>query len=139
MKHLKKFNENFDEESFIENMPNKKDDYFGDEMYEAPKKKISFEEAKNWILENYDDDRVIQMFDEQIHEYVDREQMDDEGYDSEYDYYVDYGRGEAESDVVMDIVSDLKNNFDLDFSPMGEEDDNNLYSFIRNVFSCLSY
>jgi len=98
---------------------------------------MSFEQAKRWITDNYDEERVIGMLDEQMHEYVDKEQMEAEEYDSEYDYYVDYGRGEAEADVTRDIVGSLAAAGSLAFDPMAEDTD--MYAFIRDKFPCLDY
>ena len=94
MKHLKRFNEN-----------------------ETNNPKMTFEEAKEWIKENYDEDKVAEMFDEEVASgnWIDTEQMEDEGYDNEHDYYTEYGHGEAESVIVDAIFEELKSKFDLDF------------------------
>lgn len=114
MKHLKKFNEN-------------------------NKEKISFEEAKNWIKDNYSEERVTGMLDEEISSgnWVDTEQMEEEGYESEYDYYVDYGRGEAEDAVMDQITSDLKDKFELAFDP--HEDETNIYDFLADEFNLRTF
>ena len=54
MKHLKRFNEN-------------------------KKEKISFEEAKQWIKDNYSEQKVAEMLDEEINSgnWVDHEQMEE--------------------------------------------------------------
>ena len=77
------------------------------------KQSISFEEAKEWIKQNYNSNRVIEMFDEEVSsgDWIDREQMEEEGYDSEYDYYTDYGHGEAEDAVMNKIIDGLKSEF----------------------------
>ena len=108
-----------------------------DDNEDLPKEDISFEEAKAWILENYDEDKVIDMKDEQMHEYIDVDQMESEGYESEYDYYVDYGRGEAESDVMRDIIRHLKSKKNLTFVEYDEDTD--LYQFLKDVFEPLNY
>lgn len=111
MKHLKKFNE-------------------------SQKPTISFEDAKLWIQENYSEDRVVEMFDEEIMEWVDREQMEEEGIESEYDWYIDYGRGEAEQVVIDSILDSLREKFDLDFNLFS--DDTDLFNFLKDEYSCLS-
>lgn len=98
---------------------------------------ISFEDAKNWILENYDEEKVLTMLEEERLNWIDYEQMEAEGYESEYDYYVDYGRGEAESAVVEMIVDDLESNYQLDFNKYADETD--IYSFIRTISDCLQW
>lgn len=145
MKKLKNF------KSFNEAVDNPFDDDYvsGEEYSETPeveldadeevveKSPVSFEEAKAWILENYDEDRVIEILDDIRHEYVDLEQMEEEGYENEYDYYMDYGTGEAETHVVEDIVADLERNHHLQFDKLDE--DTNIYEFLRNIFDCLKY
>jgi hypothetical protein len=112
MKHIRKFNEDLSE-----------------------RKTISFEEAKDWIKSNYDEMKVTEMIDEEINSgnWTDSEQMEEEGYESEYDYYMDYGRGEAEGAVMDEIINDLKKEFDLDFDTIGNE--TNLYDFLRDEFN----
>lgn len=109
MKHLKKFNES--------------------EMIS-----ISFEEAKNWIKDNYTDANVDELFDEEVSsgDWIDKEQMEEEGYESEYDYYIDYGRGEAEDAVMSKIINELKSNFKLDF------DESLIYDFLKDTYDVLS-
>lgn len=110
MKHLKKFNEN-------------------------QKTLISFEDAKSWIKDNYSEDRVNSMFDDEILNWVDREQMEDEGFESEYDWYIDYGRGEAEQEIIDSILNDLRNNFELEFDIFS--DDTDIFEFLKNEYHCL--
>jgi len=112
MKHIKKFNEN-------------------------SKEKISFEDAKKWLVDNYDDDKVTQMLDEEINsgDWIDREQMEDEGFDSEYDYYQEFNNGEAESAVIDSILNDIKSKFEFDFNELGDGTD--IYDFLRDEHYCL--
>jgi hypothetical protein len=110
MKHLKRFNEN-------------------------QKPSISFEDAKSWIKDNYSEDRVIDIFDEEIMNWVDREQMEEEGIESEYDWYIDYGRGEAEQEVIDSILNDLQKNYELEFDLFS--DDTDLFQFLKDEYNCL--
>ncbi len=114
MKHIKKFNEN------LENT-------------------LSFEGAKKWIKDNYSEERVAEIFDEEINSgnWIDRDQMEDEGYESEYDYYIDYGHGEAESAVMDEIISDLKKEYQLNFDELSDE--TNIYDFLKNEFENLNH
>lgn len=115
MKHLKRFNEN-----------------------EGTKPTISFEEAKQWILQNYEEDKVISMFDEEVDggNWIDTEQMEEEGYESNYDYYTDYGHGEAESAVMEEIIKHLKSQFELGFDTVG--DDTDIYDFLTDTYDVLN-
>ena len=77
------------------------------------------------------------MFDEEVcsGNWIDREQMDDEGYDSEYDYYIDYGHGEAEDAVSNQIINSLKNEFEIGFDIIGSKTD--IYDFLKLEYDCL--
>lgn len=142
LKTFKLFNEASDnpfDDDFVEDRAPLDYDYetTEEDVVDEPKEDISFEAAKAWILEHYDEDKVIDMKDEQIHGYIDVDQMESEGYESEYDYYVDYGRGEAESDVMRDIIRHLKSEKNLTFNEYDE--DTNLYQFLKDVFEPLNY
>jgi hypothetical protein len=112
MKHIKKYNE-------------------------SSKEKTSFEEAKEWIKQNYSSERVSQMFDEEVYSgnWIDKDQMEEEGYDSEYDYYIDYGHGEAEDAVMTEIVDTLKSEFEIEFDEIGSK--TNIYDFLKDEYDCL--
>ncbi len=101
------------------------------------KPSISFEDAKSWIKENYSEDKVIEMFDDEVAggDWIDTEQMEEEGYESEHDYYTDYGNGEAESAVIDVIFNDLKSKFSLDFDMYS--DDTDLHDFMKEEYMCL--
>ena len=107
-------------------------------LKENKSEKITFEDAKKWILENYSEGKVCEMFDEEVTggDWIDREQMEEEGYESEYDYYTDYGRGEAESIVMDNIIGDLKSRFELGFDIIGSDTD--LYDFLKDNFDPLN-
>lgn len=112
MKHIKRFNEN-------------------------QLNTISFEDAKKWILDNYSEDRVNELFDDEVAsgDWIDREQMEEEDYESEHDYYTDYGRGEAEYAIMNSIIKDLESNFKLGFDTTGNDTD--IYDFMKDEFPCL--
>lgn len=99
---------------------------------------INFEFAKNWIKENYSEERITNMFDDEISSgnWIDSEQMEEEGYDSEYDYYIDYGRGEAEGAVIEQVMNDLESKYKLGFNSI--DDETNLYAFLSSEYTCLS-
>ena len=116
MKYLKKFNE--------QNIHQMRDT-------------LSFEEAMEKIKELYSEDKVIEMYDNEIFggDWIDREQMKDEGYDDEYEYYRDYGRGEAEDVIINNIINDIKSIYKFDFNEHG--DDTSLVDFIKDEYDCL--
>lgn len=66
---------------------------------------FNVEEAMKKIKEKFDEMQVAEMFDEEV---VGGGWVDDdweEEYDSEYDWYINYGNGEAEGVVVDDITN----------------------------------
>lgn len=90
MKYIKLF-ENFDDNSF------------------------NIDDAYEWLMNNYNEDKITQLFDEEVASgnWTDSDIMEEEGYESEYDYYMDYGRGEAEDSVVQEIIKEYTNKFNL--------------------------
>lgn len=115
MKHLKKFNES-----------------------EVTKPVITFEEAKQWILQNYEEDKVIEMFDDEVDggNWIDTDQMEEEGYESNYDYYNNYGHGEAEDAIKEQIIKHLKSQFELGFNLIA--DDTDIYDFLNDTYDVLN-
>lgn len=55
------------------------------------------------VRAEYSSERVAEMLDEEILNWVDSE-WEAEGYDSEYDWYSDYGNGEAEDVIILEIM-----------------------------------
>jgi hypothetical protein len=99
--------------------------------------KISFEQAKEWLRLNYPDERICEMFDEEVSSgnWIDAAQYEEEGYDSEHDYYIDFGHGEAEAVIITEVFKDLESLYELDFNRYVDETD--LYQFMREEYSCL--
>ena len=77
------------------------------------------------------------MFDEEVSSgnWIDKDQYDEEGYESEHDYYIDFGHGEAEAVVIENVFKDLKSVNELDFDMY--DDETNLHRFICEEYSCL--
>ena|GEM_PF-6697914 len=100
--------------------------------------KINFEKAKEWILQTFTEEKVCEMFDEEVcsGNWIDREQMEEEGFENEYDYYLDFGRGEAEGAVMDMIIKELELVYELDF--VSYEDETNLYMFLKTKYDCLN-
>lgn len=106
---------------------------------ESSSPSLSYDEAKDWILNNYTEQTVNNMLDEEINSgnWIDEDQMNEEEYESNYDYYVDYGRGEAEQAVMDDIVSELKSKYILEFDEFSDE--TNLYDFLAEKFNLKTF
>jgi len=99
--------------------------------------KISFEQAKQWIKDNYSENRIDEMFDTEVSSgnWIDDTQYEEEGYECENDYYTDYGRGEAENAVIVEVFNDLKSVYEVDFDMYKEETD--LYKFMCQEYDTL--
>ena len=99
---------------------------------------ITFEDAKDWIKENYSEERIIEMYDAEISSgnWIDSEQMREEEYESEHDYYTDYGHGEAEGAVIEQVMTDLESKYKLGFDLYNDE--TNIFQFITGEYMCLS-
>lgn len=87
--------------------------------------------ALDKIKKEFSEDRVCQMFDEEILEWVDNNWEDD--YESEYDWYIDHNNGEAQDVIIDQIVSWYRKNYGDD------PDDSDLMDIIKAEYSCLYY
>lgn len=134
-----------DEIDYIDDVPSfddYEDEYSEDEdeyndVTDEPNESISsLSDAKSWVLEHYDDEEVDAMKDKSVRKYIDPEEMSEQGYDSEYEYYIDHGKGEAESDVIKEIISEVNVRYAGEFSPEEEEE---LATFLRDRFDALKY
>jgi len=135
MRYLKRFNESIEDEIYPEQsiLPPENNDDFQFVDIELPS--ITYDEAISWISKNYPENKVIEMLDNEIDDgnWVDHEQMEEEGYESNYDYYVDYGRGEAEDAIIVRILDDIGTFYDVDPNLRLE-----LYYYISSEYESLS-
>jgi len=65
------------------------------------------EELLNYLDQNFDEQKVAEMLDEEIMNWVDADWEED--YESEYDWYVDHNNNEAEDEIVNQIMKEAKN------------------------------
>lgn len=65
------------------------------------------EELLNYLRQNFDEQKVAEMLDEEIINWIDADWEDD--YESEYDWYVDHNNNEAEDEIVNQIMKEVKN------------------------------
>jgi hypothetical protein len=93
---------------------------------------LDFAMAK--IKEEFDEDKVISMFDDEVLEWVDSDWEDE--YESEYDWYMDHNNGEAQDSVVNQIINWYKKEFDKRLS-IDEHSD--LFDAIKSEYDCLNY
>ena len=65
------------------------------------------EELLNYLNQNFDEQKVAEMLDEEIMNWVDADLEED--YESEYDWYIDHNNNEAEDEIVNQIKNEVKN------------------------------
>ena len=76
---------------------------------------MSKEKIFDTILENYDEAGIFDMIDNAMLDYVD-DDWEEDGFDSEYDWYCEFGRNEAESDVLESIITECCKKLNIDLS-----------------------
>lgn len=102
--------------------------------YESSVSQFDLNFAMAKIKEQFDEDKVISMFDEEVLEWVDSDWQDD--YESEYDWYMDHNNGEAQDSVINQIIHWYKKEFDKRLS-IDEHSD--LFDAIKSEYDCLNY
>jgi len=93
---------------------------------------LQFAMAK--IKDHFDEDKVIEMFDEEILEWVDSDWEDD--YESEYDWYVDHNNGEAQDSVITQVINWYKKEFN---KTLNIDEHSELFDAIKSEYDCLNY
>ncbi len=69
-------------------------------------KDIFFSQIITQIKQENSSVEVIDLFDEEVLNWIDHEQMESEGIENEYDYYTDFGNGEAENVIYESLIND---------------------------------
>lgn len=87
------------------------------------------QELLNYLKQNFSEQKVSEMLDEEILNWVDSDWEDD--YESEYDWYVDHNNNEAEDEVVNQIMNEVK----LALPNLPEEID--IFDVIKEVYPML--
>lgn len=112
MRYIKKFNEGLDLKDF------------------------NLESAMSDIRAEFSEERVCEMFDNEVLEWVDSNWADEA--DSEYDWYVDHNNGEAQDAIVTQIIDWYKSksgiNLNQDIDKYSE-----LFDAIKEEYSALSF
>lgn len=93
---------------------------------------LQFAMAK--IKDHFDEDKVIEMFDDEVLEWVDSDWEDD--YESEYDWYVYHNNGEAQDSVINQIINWYKKEFNKILSI---DEHSELFDAIKSEYDCLNY
>lgn len=78
--------------------------------YENVNEKFDLDFVLTKIKEEFSEDKVSKMLDEEILEWVDSDWQDD--FDSEYEWYVEYNNKEAEDVIIDQIISWYEKNYE---------------------------
>jgi hypothetical protein len=105
MKYLRRFNENSESD-------------------------FDLELAMTKIKEKYADEKVAEMFDEEILEWVDENWQDN--YESEYDWYMDHNNGEAQDVIIEQIIDWYKREYGKSLS---DNEHSELFDEIKSHYS----
>jgi hypothetical protein len=70
--------------------------------------------AMSKIKEEYSEEKVAEMFDEELLEWTDPDWEDD--YESEYDWYIDHNNGEAQDVVIEHVINWYRKEYDKNLS-----------------------
>ena len=81
---------------------------------ESEENDFDLEFAMSKIKEKYSKEEVVEMFDNEILEWVDPDWEDE--YESEYDWYVDHNNGEAQDVVIEQIINWYKKEYNKELS-----------------------
>ena len=83
------------------------------------------------IKSEFSSKRVAEMYDDEWPNWID-DGWEDDGYDSDYDWYVDNNNGEAQDIVIGEIISWVikKNN-------LSEKDKSDLYELIKREYQLI--
>lgn len=107
MKYIKTFEDISDDENF--------NPVLGFDEQETSKGQFDLDLAISRIKEEYSDDEVVSRYDDEIINWVDSD-WEDDGYDSEYDWYIDHNNGEAQDVVIGEMINWYKRTYDKDIS-----------------------
>jgi elongation factor P--beta-lysine ligase len=120
MKYLKTFEDISDKENF--------NPVLGFDEQETSKGQLDL--AIKRIKDEYSDDEVAANYDDEIMNWVDSD-WEDDGYDSEYDWYIDHNNGEAQDVVIGEMINWYKRTYDKDISV---DDCSDLFDEIKSEY-----
>ena len=109
MKYIKTFEDINDDENFNPVLG------FDDNKQEETTGQFDLDLAISRIKEEYSDSEVAERYDDEIINWVDSD-WEDDGYDSEYDWYIDHNNGEAQDVVIGEMINWYKRTYDKDIS-----------------------
>ena len=83
--------------------------------------KMDIEEIIQKIKSNFSERDLASKLDDEILNWIDSDWQEDGDYNSEYDWYLDYGRGEAENEIVKEMIEWWKDKYNNGKEPDTEE------------------
>ena len=66
------------------------------------------DELLEFLEKNYSEEKVAEMFDEEVLNWIDEDWEEDGNYEIEYDWYIDFRNGEAEDEVISTIANAIR-------------------------------
>lgn len=90
-----------------------------------------------YLQKEYDDDKIEELIDSEIINGNWADDYEEDGYESENDWYQDFGRGEAETTVRDQIELEILAEFEITIQEYKIETGEDLYETIQNLFDKL--
>lgn len=101
-------------------------------IFESEDHNLEFAITK--IKEHFDKDTVTEMFDNELLEWVDSD-WEEDGYESEYDWYIDHNNGEAQDAIITQIIDW----YSIEFKKKLNMDQHcELFDSIKLAYDCLN-
>lgn len=98
--------------------------------YNESKSEFDLNFAMSKIKEEFSEDRVMEMYDEEILEWVDPDWEDD--YESAYDWYIDHNNGEAQDVVIGSMINWFKGEYNKE---VGDNEYTELFYEIKEEYN----
>lgn len=89
-------------------------------------------EVEKYLEENFNEEKVTSMLDDEILNWVDSDWENDGDYDCEYDWYISHGRNSAEDVIIKEITDDVMKQFP-------EKEMIEVYDLVKSSYDCLDY
>ena len=134
MKYLKTFEDISDDEKFN---PVIGFDDKDDTEQEKSTDKFDLDLAITRIKEEYSDDEVASIYDDEMMNWVDSDWEDDGDYDTEYDWYMDHNNNEAQDAVIHQMMNWYCKEFNGGNS-LASDPHCELFDAIKDEYSCLN-
>jgi len=98
-------------------------------------KEINKEVIVAYLNDNWNENDLTSQLDNEIMNWVEDDWK--ENHDSEYDWYVDFGNGEAEDVIRQEIYEEVLKEFDISLNEYSEIIEEEVWDTINEVFEML--